>query len=455
MDTTAVINRTPTTPIQTDRRLRRPRDTYGLALSTTAEAAGLYNDAVGRILRVQQGAEALMRRAVEADPGFAMGYAGLAVLGHEFGALLDVADTIRTAERLAARGATDRERSHISVMSRRIQGSAPDGAKDLVEHIGAHPRDALAVSVAVPTIAFAGATEVPEEAWALVEGLAPAYGEDWWYAGLLAFIRTDQERWAEAAALADRALSIEPSSGHAVHARAHVHYETGDHADGLMWLDGWIADSGRTAHHRSHFSWHAGLHELALGDDVALRARYESQLAPPHAIGLRILVDSASLLWRAALEGAWEGSLPVEQVIEATNPELITRPPTPFAGLHAAVALAAASDASGLAQLARHASHRGPVFAEVVAPLAGGLGAFVEERYADAADALAPLAPSLVRLGGSAAQREVVEDTLLHALLGAGRLEQGRAVLERRLDRRPSRRDLGRLSRLGLVQPGH
>ncbi len=34
--------------------------------------------------------------------------------------------------------------------------------------------------------------------------------------------------------------SVEPAAGHSVHARTHVHYETGDHAAGRDWLDGWI-----------------------------------------------------------------------------------------------------------------------------------------------------------------------------------------------------------------------
>ena len=103
------------------------------------------------------------------------------------------------------------------------------------------------VSIAVPTIAFGGATEVPQEAWSLVEGLAPAYGSDWWYAGMLAFMRQEQERWDEAAELSERALAEVPSSGHAVHARAHVYYETGDHDRGLAFLDPWIDSCGRAA----------------------------------------------------------------------------------------------------------------------------------------------------------------------------------------------------------------
>jgi hypothetical protein len=54
------------------------------------------------------------------------------------------------------------------------------------------------------------------------------------------------------------------------------------------------------------------------------------------------------------------------------------------------------------------------------------------------------------RLGGSAAQREIVEETLLYALIQAGWSDHARLVLERRLDRRPSRRDVAGLRRLDL-----
>jgi hypothetical protein len=44
--------------------------------------------------------------------------------------------------------------------------------------------------------------------------------------------------------------------------------------------------------------------------------------------------------------------------------------------------------------------------------------------------------------------REVIEDTLLDALVAAGRLAEARALLVHRLDRHPSRRDLRRVCEL-------
>ena len=153
----------------------------------------------------------------------------------------------------------------------------------VVRHLRAYPADALLLSVAVPTIAFAGVTEVPEEAWAIVEHAAPAYGNDWWFAGLLGFIRQEQGRYDEAMDLARCSLAEAPDAGHSAHARAHAHYETGDHAAGLAWMDEWVRGDGAQTDSLSHFSWHAALHELSIGDLDAVRRRYESSSAPSTA----------------------------------------------------------------------------------------------------------------------------------------------------------------------------
>ena len=56
------------------------------------------------------------------------------------------------------------------------------------------------------------------------------------------------------------------------------------------------------------------------------------------------------------------------------------------------------------------------------------------------------LGPWLTQLGGSAAQREIIEDTLLDALVHAGRCEEARLLLTERLDRRQSALDRRRLA---------
>jgi hypothetical protein len=47
----------------------------------------------------------------------------------------------------------------------------------------------------------------------------------------------------------------------------------------------------------------------------------------------------------------------------------------------------------------------------------------------------------IVRIGGSHAQREIIEDTYIVALIRSGELSKARALLDKRLHRRPSPRD--------------
>ncbi len=139
---------------------RRERDLYDLPLTTTADAAALFRDAQERLLKVQIGAAAPLQRAVAQDPGFAVGHATLALLGHDFDLGLDVAAHVRLAKQSAFR-ATVRERSFVAVATTRVRRTQDHQAR-LLRHLAEHPRDALVLNLAVPTIAFSGSVEVPD-----------------------------------------------------------------------------------------------------------------------------------------------------------------------------------------------------------------------------------------------------------------------------------------------------
>ena len=324
---------------------------------------------MAKLLCLQDGVEEDLEAAVATDPGFAQAHAALALLGHEWGAVGSWRTALQAAHAAAAdRDLDDREVSFLDAVTTRLRSDEETGAAALLRHIRLFPRDALAVSVAVPTVAFGGLTSGRQTA-ELVEGLGRSYGDDWWYAGQLAFVRQDQERWSEAEELASYALSVEPSSGHAVHARAHVYYETGNHAEGLAWLDGWIQSRGPQANHRSHFSWHAALHELMQCDIDAVRRRYERELAPPLVTGLA----GAGRRRRAAValprhRAPGRAQLPSQAVCAAAPDGWLLNPPTAFIAMHAAVSLAAEGDDVGLAALRTIAlAHHDPVFRDVVA----------------------------------------------------------------------------------------
>lgn len=424
----------------------RSVDLYGLELSTTPGAAEAFNEALGRLLKVQSGVEDCLATALERDPDFALAHLTMALLAHEYDSPIDATAHLARARQSSQRRATAREAALVACMGKRIEGHDASG-EGIVGYLSEFPRDSLAASVAVPTIAFAGIYQVPEQSWQLVESLAPSFGNDWWYDGLLAFVRQEQGRFAEADQLAERALAMEPSAGTAVHARAHVFFETGQHKAGLEWLDEWISTCGRDAVHRAHFSWHAALHELAMGDDESVRRRYERQLAPPAVSGMRALVDSAALLWRWNIEGVSIEDRRRLAPVRAASREDVLTPKTGFAAMHAAIALALSRDLAGLESLRVHCwGSDDPVLREVAAPLATALSWFVAGHFSDAADLLLALEPNQWRLGGSDAQREVLMDTAIAALVNSGRLVEAAGKLQYRLDLRPRPRDSRALS---------
>ncbi|WP_340538331.1 pyridine nucleotide-disulfide oxidoreductase [Nocardioides sp. GXZ039] len=413
------------------------RDRYGLSLSTGADAAREYRRGLDGVLSLRAGAADAFATAIVFDPRFALGHAALALVGHDLCVEVDLAARMRDAERWAHLG-TAREQSHVAAVLAHLRG---DGGP-MVRHLEEYPVDALLLSAAVPTIAFAGVTEVPEQAWAIVEGAGPAYGDDWWYAGLLAFVRQEQGRFEEAYELSCRSLAEQPDAGHSAHARAHVHYETGDHVAGLTWMDDWVLGDGARTESLTHFSWHAAMHEMSLGDLDAVRRRYDTQLRPEHATGCRSLVDSGSLLVRWALSPGAESVPGLTGVATAVGRDVLLRPATPFLGMHAAVALLALGDGAGLTALAEWTQgHSHPTHREVVAPLARALGLLHAGRASAGASALAALAGSVRRVGGSDAQRELVEEVRIAALIRADRWDEARELLDARLDRRASPRD--------------
>ncbi|MGI5240617.1 FAD/NAD(P)-binding protein [Dactylosporangium sp. CA-139066] len=394
------------------------RDQYGLPILTTARAGEHFDDAVRRVLRVQRGAEEALDAAIAEDPSFALAHIVRALLAAEGVIVADARGALAEAERAAGTRTDARTGSLLRAVTGRVRANDPAG---LLRHIDEFPRDALVVNACVPTIAFGGATQVPQHAWAIVERLAPVYGEDWWYLGLLAFVRQEQHRWALSADLAERALAADPSGGHAAHARSHVYYETGEHRAGLEWLDGWIRGPGRTAFQSAHYSWHAALHEIALERWADVSARLRGQLSPPSVSGVRALVDSASLLWRCHVLGASAQPVAIDEVLGAVAQELLHEPPTAFIGLHAALALAAAGDLDRLDALRRYAAGRTEPAFDLVAVLVRALIAYLTGDYALTVELISRRTGEWVRLGGSDAQREIIDDTLLSALHRAGR----------------------------------
>jgi tetratricopeptide (TPR) repeat protein len=165
------------------------------------------------------------------------------------------------------------------------------------------------------------------------------------------------------------------------------------------------------------------------------------------------MYDAASLLWRYQLYGCAQEPLPWSAVSELAA-RMTAQPGMAFIDANAALALAAAGDESSFGRLLdglRALDMQGhPTAGCVVLPLVQGIWAFAQGAYDEALQYIEPIANQIVRIGGSNAQREVFEDTLLEAYLRAGRYAQAEAILRQRLSRRPSARDTFWLGRTHL-----
>lgn len=419
-----------------------PEDLYGLKLTTSPQVADLYNEALGRVLRLETDAHRPLQDAIAIDPDFAMAHLALAVLSHEFG-LDDTTQSSLDRAMALSRGATRREQQFIEAYAHRVAGDYAF----LLEYLTDHPRDVLGVSIAMPTIAFSGAYGIPDEAWDALELMASHFAEDWWYSGLLAFARQDQGRMEEARELAEHSLAIEPRGGNAAHAAAHIYLETGQHAEGLAWIDHWIADAGQDSTHRCHYSWHAALYELALDDTDAVAERYTRELAPEIVQGTRALVDTASLLFRCGLEEVEVPGADPGAVLAAAG-DLGAGAPSAFVGFHLGIGLALVDDEAGLERLARELGRDAdPQLGATMASFIEGLLAFVRGDFDESADTMLSIRHHLVPIGGSYAQRAVVVDTAIAALCRAGRGAEASQLLTVRLERRARPRDLILLER--------
>src|SRR5215208_769027 len=327
-------------------------DRYGLPLSTgSARAAELYVEGIDRTLASGPGPDRLLEEAIAADEGFALAQVALA-RGEQFRGLIPQARARAARARELVAGATARERGHVEAMATAIeQGGGPGALAAVREHVSAFPRDAFVLSQASGVfglIGFSGRQDRNEEQFALLDGVAGEYGDDWWFLSAYGFAHTELFRFEEGRRLVERSLALYERNANGAHALGHVFYETGDAAGGAAFLDGWLPAYDRTAQLHGHLSWHLALFELAAGNVGRVMELYEGAIGPRAAaqMPLGALADAASLLWRCELYGtdavcAWEE---VRELAEKAFP----RAGVTFADMHAAIAYAAAGDQEAL-----------------------------------------------------------------------------------------------------------
>jgi tetratricopeptide (TPR) repeat protein len=387
-------------------------DRYGNALATDAFAAAHYIAGVDALFAADVGAVEAFEAAVAHDPEFALAHAGLARTHQIFGNRAGAKAAIARARNLAPR-LSGREASHVAAMGLVLDGQVPAALAAIHTHLRDWPRDAMALGPCVGVFGlygFSGANDRAAQLRALLDGLATAYGEDWWFLAMQAFAHVETGSIDSARSKILRALALNPRDAHGAHIRAHVHYEAGEAAEGQRYLSDFVAAYPREGLLHCHIQWHRALWALAAGDTATAWALYEANVAPGALWGpsLNVLTDAASFLMRATLKGATPPSSAWDKVLAYGKAEF-PRAGLAFVDLH--IALAAAIVGDEVECTARAAGTRGPA-QPMLALVAEGFSAFAKKDWPLAIEALGAVLPEHERFGGSLAQRDLIEEML-------------------------------------------
>lgn len=426
-------------------------DSRGLPLSTRSDrAAERYRAGIDLLLAAWPGAADALDAAIAEDPGFAMAHAARARLHAMRTEARAARACVTTAAECVARRGTERERSHVAVLSLAIDGRSEQALARALAHAESWPRDALILSLplgAFGLLAFSGRADHDQARVDLCERHAHAYdADDWWFTTYRGWAQTENGAVARGRALAEQGFALRRENANGAHALSHALFEDGAGPEAEALIAGWLPGYDRSGILHGHIAWHAALAALERGDPDGALAIYADHVRPGVTAGLslNVITDTVSLLWRldayghAVPAGLWDE-------VRAYAAPYFAKAGFGFADAHMGLLAAATGDRAaaetridaltGLVEAGTLAA--GPV----VPAICRAALAFAEEDYGSCARILEPVAAEVVRIGGSGAQREVIEDTLLVALMRAGETAKARTLLDRRLHRRPSPRD--------------
>ncbi len=424
-------------------------DRFGVELGTTSEkAAQLYSEGVDLALSRNFGSDAKYKAAIEEDEGFAVAHSSLAVLQQQAG---EQQEARRNAERGAelARSQSRRVQGYAETVDMWVGGEGRKAYKRVREHLREYPNDAMALNAGhrllVMGCGAAGVPNYPPELLEMLKSVEHAYGEEWSFLGNYSFAHHESGLFDDALRYAERSLEQRPDNGNASHSVAHVYFEVGDHAAGQSFLGEWIQDYDRRGPFFVHLSWHHALFQLALGRYGNVLDLYGDAIRPSVlSKNASSIADSCSIMWRMQLYGDTPPTMPWQEVRDQAEFAVAGRGPG-FGIAHAAFALVGSGDFDGLDRmiegLREYGAEGNAQAAEVTLPVVKGIRAFAQGEYAQAADLLQSVHGQMVRLGGSHAQREVFEDTLLAAYLRSDQFDKAEDLLRARLKQRTSVRD--------------
>jgi tetratricopeptide (TPR) repeat protein len=426
-------------------------DRYGLPLSTASSAAAkTYRDGIDLMLSAWPGAAEAFERAIVEDPDFALAHIARARV-HTFYQQGEAARKLAArARELVARRGSAREKGHVETLALAVEGNLPSALKSALNHLDNFPRDAVVLSLllgAFGLFAFSGMADHDQARQDLCERHARHYGDDWWFLSNHGWSLTENGQVKKGRAITERAFDLRRNNAYAAHALLHAMFEGGAVQDADTLVTEWIGSYDRSGILYGHIYWHQALGALEMDDAQKALAIYSDILQPKinAAPPLNAMSDCAALLWRLLAYGH-----PVPAQLWADTEAYATthfpKVSLPFVEMHMALLAAATRNQAALEErlhaIEQRLADSKLAAGHMVPAVCRALNAFARQDYAICVRHLEGVLADVVRFGGSHAQREIIEDTFIVALIRSGEMPRARALLDQRLHRRPSPRDV-------------
>ena len=420
-----------------------------VGVSANAAATECVDQAVRAFTLNYGDANTHLSLARKADPGCAMPdimQAWLLTLSNDGAQVARARELLSGLEQSAASGTllTDREVQHLAALRLAVNAQWPSAVNVLDHHLMSDPHDLAGHQYAMRLDGYLGrfhrtaarsARALPF--WSKDE---PDYGI------MLSFYGFGLEElgdFARAEDVSRDAAEREPYGYWPHHAVSHVLEMTGRPDEGISWMESrapyW---SEPKCNNRVHIWWHKALFHIELGQFDDALALYDDEILPAmRPVGTQ-LCNATSLLWRLETLGCEAGDRWHRQL--ALWQEQLTGMSSPFNEIHAAMAALGAGDrdtyemvCDGMRRSAAESGELAPAYREVALPIAEAIAQFVDRDYASVVDGLLRVEANLWRMGGSIAQRDLVEWTLAEAAIRAGLRDVALSLANERLALRP------------------
>jgi hypothetical protein len=383
-------------------------------------------------------------RAIEADPSFAMGHLGKAwvfALATDPGAAAFARTIVAKARDLAVDA---RARAHLAALDRVLAGEWSDASRLLDRYLMDQPQDLLAHVAGFLLDLFLGNArnlrDRPARALPRWSSDMPGYAA---LRGFHAFGLEETGCYERAEAESRCVADDEPTSFWAQHTVAHVMEMQGRPEDGLGWMAAREAQWSTPDHlTQTHLWWHKALFHVELDQFNQALAIYDGPLTgTQRELGVS-LTNASALLWRLDMLGhdvsaRWATLAPIWQGHADGRCSV-------FCDLHALMAELGAGDDTAadrriatMRATAAGADEAATIYREAGVPLAEGFRQFHRGAYDQSAETLFAARAATTLIGGSHAQRDIVDWTLTEAALRAGHRDMALALAYERLALRP------------------